>query len=170
VALCYAAVEGRDAVIPVAEGVSCVLTAAYSLAWHGGGREPITVMEVRCGRPSFFEWLRLREPRISHYGGTEMAIVNNVHKRAAKAAVARLVVHYGCDPGYAAWGVAGGVMEHGLQVGDLGSVSALTRYAAGVARQGEKVSNRQWDQYGEIRALADKLVSVAAKEISSELQ
>jgi hypothetical protein len=63
-----------------------------------------------------------------------------------------LVVHYGAHPSYAAWGVAGGVMEHGLQVGDLGSVGALTRYTRGVARQEERVGSRQWGQYGDNRA------------------
>ena len=98
-----------------------------------------------------------------------MAIVNNEHKKAAKAAVARLVVHYGAHPSIAGWSVAGAIMDAGLQPGDLGSVGALTRYARGVARQGEKASNRQWEGYGEIRTLTDKLVKSAAEEVNGLL-
>ena len=98
-----------------------------------------------------------------------MAIVNNAHKKAAKAAVARLVVHYGAHHSIAGWSVAGAVLDHGLQVGDLGSVGALTRYAAGVERQAEKASNRQWQGYGEIRTLTDRLVKSAVEEVKDYL-
>ena len=98
-----------------------------------------------------------------------MPVVNDTHKKAAKAAVARLVVHYGAHHSIAGWSVAGAIIDNGLQVGDLGSVGALTRYAAGVERQAEKVSNRQWEGYGEIRALTDKLVASAVEEVESRL-
>jgi hypothetical protein len=97
-----------------------------------------------------------------------MAIVNNIHKKAAKAAAARMVVH-GTHHSLVGWSLAGAIMEHGLQVGDLGTTGALTHYAAGVERQGEKASNRRWQEYGEIRALADKLVKSANKEIEDYL-
>jgi hypothetical protein len=97
-----------------------------------------------------------------------MAIVNMVHKKAVKAAAARMVVK-GTDPRLVGWSLAGAVMEHELEVGDLSSTGELTRYAAGVSRKAEKVSNRQWDQYHEFNKLVGELVETANQEIADYL-
>jgi len=97
-------------------------------------------------------------------------LVNSVHKQAAKAAIARMVVLDHCHPGLAGTAVASAASEMGLQLGDLGSAVALSQYAAGVAAKGEKACNRKWSRYPKhVRVLASKLRQHAAREINDLL-
>ena len=75
-----------------------------------------------------------------------MALVNNVHKQAVKASVARMVVK-GHSPRYIALAVNDVVRQMALEVGDLQDVRSLQQYAEGVERNGERVSNRKWEHY-----------------------
>jgi hypothetical protein len=89
-----------------------------------------------------------------------MAIVNTTHKQAVKAALALLVATRDRDPRYAAQGVAESAAKLGLQIGDMGNLSALTRYAYGVQEQGEHASNRRWPEYASaVQQLASKLAN-----------
>lgn len=98
-------------------------------------------------------------------------LVNSTDKQAAKAALGLAVSTRGWNPEYAAAGVAAAAARLGLQLGDMGSFNALTRYAYGVAEKGERVSNRRWSEYpGVVQQLAYRLANGAAEVITSELQ
>jgi hypothetical protein len=100
-----------------------------------------------------------------------MAIVNNTHKKAAKAALALTVASRKWDTRWAAQGVAEAAAKMGLQLGDMGTLTALTAYANGVADQGEAVSNRRWAQYPvEVKALASRLANAAEAAIEAQIQ
>ncbi|NIV32693.1 MAG: hypothetical protein GWN58_25575 [Anaerolineae bacterium] len=100
-----------------------------------------------------------------------MATVNTMHKRVAKASLALLVATRGLDPRWAALGFGEVAATRGLQLGDLGSLDAMTAYANGVADNGERVSNRRWAQYPEpIARTARKLADEAVAAIDDLLQ
>lgn len=100
-----------------------------------------------------------------------MAIVNNTHKKAAKAALALTVASRRWDTSWAAQGVAEAAARMGLQLGDMGTLSALAAYANGVEDQGEAVSNRRWAQYPvEVKALASRLANAAQAAIEAQIQ
>jgi len=87
-------------------------------------------------------------------------LVNSTHKQAAKAALGLLVATRGWDPRWAGQAVAESAAKLGLQIGDMGTRSALTRYAYGVKEQGERASNRRWPQYpSEVQRLATRLAN-----------
>ena len=89
-------------------------------------------------------------------------LVDMTHKTAAKAAIARLVASRGRDPGMAAWGVQDAQEALNLKTGDTRTVWAKKRYALGVARNGERVSNRRWSEYtDEVRLLATVIADLA---------
>lgn len=70
-----------------------------------------------------------------------MAILNTVHKRATKQALASLVLRHGFAPMEAAVGVVEATVHFGLQVGNIGSVDTMTAYA-------ERLTdgpNEKWD-------------------------
>jgi len=97
-------------------------------------------------------------------------LVNSTDKRVAKAAIGLLVATRGIPPAWAAGGVAEAAARTGLQLGDLGSLSALTAYASGVEQKGEGVSNRRWAQYPKpIAQAARKLADQAVAAIEAEL-
>jgi hypothetical protein len=98
-------------------------------------------------------------------------LVNHTHKKAAKAALALTVASRKWDTRWAAQGVAEAAASMGLQLGDMGSLNALTRYADGVAERGERASNRRWAQYPtEVQTLARKLANAAEAAIEGFLQ
>jgi hypothetical protein len=99
-----------------------------------------------------------------------MALVNSVDKRIAKAALGLLVATRGIPPVWAADGVAEVAARIGLQLGDLGNLTALTAYASGVQEKGERVSNRRGTQYPQpIAQAARKLADSAVAAIEAEL-
>ena len=89
-----------------------------------------------------------------------MAVVNDLHKAAVRAALARLVVQH-THTGAAALAVSEAAHTLGLQIGDLTRESELERYARGVQGQ---VSNRKWENYAEFRPLVDRICVQASKE------
>lgn len=91
-----------------------------------------------------------------------MAIVNTVDKRIAKCTIGLLVATRGVNPDVVAEGVERRAAETGLQLGDLSTLSALTRYAWGVAEKGERVSNRRWAEY-------PKPIAQAARKLADEV-
>lgn len=95
-----------------------------------------------------------------------MPVANSTHKRAAKAALAILVVQRGHVPDWAGLGVSEAAHELGLQIGDLSDQSSLARYAQGVREAGEAVSNRRWAEYpAEVQNLARRLADKAEGEL-----
>ena len=75
-----------------------------------------------------------------------MSYVNDSHKQAVKAAIARMAVK-GHNPRYIALSVNDVVRQMGLEVGDLQDVRSLQQYAEGVVRNNERASNRKWSAY-----------------------
>ena len=87
-------------------------------------------------------------------------LVNDTDKRAVKAALARLVASRDCSPRLAAEAVQRGQEHYGLRPGDMASLAAKIKYAAGIAEKGEKSSNRRWgESYRETRSLATKIAN-----------
>jgi hypothetical protein len=96
-------------------------------------------------------------------------LVNNVHKQAAKAAIARRVVA-GDHPSLVSLGVSEAAFEMGLQLGNFDAPS-MERYARAVERNGEQVSNRRWASYpAEVASLSQKLERKMEQEINALLQ
>ena len=90
-----------------------------------------------------------------------MATVNGQHKQAAKAALARLMVHNGCTPRSAAHVVQVAQERFALQLGDLSRLSSKISYAQGVERCKEQVSNRKWGEFPyTVRTLAERIVAL----------
>ena len=97
-------------------------------------------------------------------------LVDYSHKRAAKAAVALLVVHSEADPRLVGPAVGEAAANQGLQLGNLGSASELMRYACGVQANGEGVSNRKWGRYPtDVRRTAYALAQEAKALIEEDL-
>ena len=86
-------------------------------------------------------------------------LVNDTHKRATKAALALLVAGRGCSPRLAAEAVQRAQEHYSLRSGNMATLAAKIRYAAGVAEKGEKSSNRRWGSYQEIGSLATKVAN-----------
>lgn len=96
-----------------------------------------------------------------------MPIVNDTDKQAAKAALARLVVHGRTEPTLAATAVRDVIVKQELQVGDL--ANNLGAYAKGVQMNAEGYSNRKWAEYpGPVKKLAGQIVKAANNEIRAE--
>ena len=74
-------------------------------------------------------------------------LTNDLHKQAAKAALARTIAIQGSNVGFAALVVCEAATSMGLQLGDLSTVEALSNYGWGVQAKGEKVANRGWANY-----------------------
>ena len=92
---------------------------------------------------------------------------NDVHKQAAKAALARLVVQGG-DSRIVVLAVAEASVTLGLQLGDLSSYAALQKYADGVAAKGERVSNRKWSSYSQsVRIVVDQIARQGRLELQA---
>jgi hypothetical protein len=96
-------------------------------------------------------------------------IVNDTHKQAVKATIARRVVA-GDHPSLVSLGVSEAAWEMGLQLGDFNAPS-MERYARAVERNSEMVSNRRWASYpAEVASLSQKLERKMEQEINALLQ
>lgn len=96
-----------------------------------------------------------------------MAIVNAQDKMAAKAALGLLVATRGLSPHFASEAVEIVAAQTGMQLGDLSTIQALSKYAYGVREKGEKVSNRKWSQYpGAVQQAARVLANKAQQYLT----
>ena len=98
-------------------------------------------------------------------------LVDGEHKKAVKAAVARMTVRGDTALEYVAAAVADAIQELSLQAGDLSSPKPILDYAWGVQARGEMASNRKWANYPRpVQALAATIVRRADRVLDTVLR
>ena len=94
-------------------------------------------------------------------------LCNASHKQAVKAALGLIVASRGHSAAYAALAVFEGAVSLELNPGDMGPLPEMHRYACGVSRKEEAVSNRQWGRYpADVQRLATLIADLGESALA----